>query len=154
MTDAHLLGDLAHDLVGRCDRRVRRDPEHPARLVVVRRELDLPVGDAGPLRILEEGARRLVEGVRVVERAAAHACAGHDQDVGQQVDALDAEALHLRRPEVAAQVPGGARQLVVGEAASGLEHRDAVALLRQPQGGRAPAEAAADHENVGVLRQR
>ena len=57
-----------------------------------------------PLRVVEERLRRLVQGVGVVQRAAADARAGQDQTHGlrrQQVDALDAVAAQLRRPQVA-----------------------------------------------------
>ena len=51
----------------------------------------------------------------------------------QQVDALDAEEPQPRRPEEVAQVPGVLRQGLGGEAASGLEDSDPVALLGKAQ---------------------
>ena len=115
------------------DRRVLGDAEHPARQVVRRRELGPPVGDVAPLRVVVEGLVRAVERVGVDQRAAADAGPGEDRDVGQPVDALDAEAAQPRRPQEAPQVPRGARELVVGEPSAGLEHQHPVALLGQPQ---------------------
>ncbi len=71
-------------------RRVEPYAQHAARLLVVRRELVLPVGDPGPLRVVEERLGGYVEGVGVIEGAAAHAGAGQHHHVAEQVDALDA----------------------------------------------------------------
>ena len=53
----------------------------------------------------------------------------------------------LRRPQVAAQVPVGLREVLVREAPALLEHRDAVALLGQPQRRHAAAEARPDDDS-------
>ena len=130
------------------------DAEHPLGLVVVRRQLGAPVGDVRPLRVVEERLRRHVERVGVVQRPAAHPGAGQDHHVAQQVDALDAVAAQLRRPQELAQVPGRLGELVVGEAPAGLEHADAVALLGQPQRGDAAAETRTDDQDVVVRLHR
>ena len=57
-----------------------------------------------------------------------------------------------RGEEVAAQVPGGLRELVVGEAPAGLEDRDAVALLGQPVRRDAAAETGPDDDPIEVVR--
>ena len=154
VADAHVVGDLLHDPVGVGERRVGDDAEHPLRLVVVRHQLGAPVGDVRPLRVVEERLRRHVQRVGVVQRAAADARAGQDHHVAQQVDALDAVHAELRRPQELAQVPGGLGELVVGEAATGLEHADAVALLGQPQRADAAAEPRADDQDVVVRLHR
>ena len=51
-----VVGDLAHDLLDRALARVDDHAEHPGRLVVVRRQLRLPVGDRAPLRVVKNGA--------------------------------------------------------------------------------------------------
>ena len=56
----------------------------------------------------------------------------------------------LRRPEELAQVPGGLGEVLVGEAPTGLQHADAVALLGQPQRGDAAAETRTDDQDVVV----
>ena len=127
-------------------------PEHPLGLGVERRQLGAPVGDVRPLRVGEERGRRLVEGVGVVERAAADPGAGQDHHVLEQVDPLQA---------VAARACGAQRKLrrsqevfgsvVLVEALAGLQHADPVALLGQPQRGDAAAEAGADHQHVVVV---
>ena len=152
--DAHVVGHLGEDVVERRAVRHLRDAEHAAGLVVERRELALPLGDAGPLRVLEELARRHVERVGVDERAAADARAAQDDGVGQQVDALDAVEAEARGVEELADPPRGRRELVVGEAATGLQDADLVALLGEAQRGDRAAEAGADHEDVVVLAHR
>ncbi|EUA07109.1 cholesterol oxidase [Mycobacterium xenopi 4042] len=51
------------------------------------------------------------------------------------MDALDAVAAQLGRPQELAQVPGGLGELVVGEPATGFEDPDAIPLLGQPKRG-------------------
>ena len=138
---AHVAGDLLHDLVRVGVRGVGDHAEHAAALVVERRELVLPVRDVAPLTVLEELAGRLVERVGVVERAAPHARAGEDHHIAHHVDPLDTEQLELGRPHVLVETPRRLGQVGVLEATTGLDHRDAVALLRQPQGRHAAAEA-------------
>ncbi|MDH6549261.1 hypothetical protein M2162_003358 [Streptomyces sp. SAI-041] len=141
VADAHpLRGRLQVD-VGGGHRRVEADTEHAAGLVVVRLQLLLPVRDVTPLRVLEEGLRGDVEGVGVVEGAAADARSREDHDVAQEVDALDAVHAELRRPEVVLQVPGVLRERLTGEAASGFQDTYAVALLGEAKGGDGTAEA-------------
>src|SRR5690606_6415423 len=126
-------------------------PEHAPGLVVVGLQLLLPVGDVPPLRVLEEGLGRHVQGVGVVEGAAADPRAGQDHDVAQQVDALDAVHAQPGGPQVVLQVPGVLRQGLAREAAARLQDTDAVALLGQAQRRDRPAEAGADHDDVVVV---
>ncbi len=147
---AHLLGDLAHHLVGRRVQRVRHHAEHPLRLVVVRRQLGAPVGDVAPGGVGVEGGQRLVERVRVDQRPAADAGPRQDQAVLQDVDALDAVAAGLRPEQEPLEVPRRRREVLVGEPCTRLEHADAVALLGQPQGRDRSAEARADDQDVEV----
>src|SRR5699024_4739677 len=93
---------------------------------------------------------RLVQRVRVVEGTAADAGAGEDHHVLQQVDPLHAEQPQLRGPQVLVQPPAGLRELLILETAAGLDHADAVALLRQPQRRDRPAEPRTDHEHVVI----
>src|SRR5690606_31795880 len=90
------------------------------------------------------------QGVRVVQRPAAHAGTGEDQAVAQQVHALNAEAAELGRPQEAAQVPAGLREVGVGVAATGLENADLVALLHEAQRRDAPTETRSDDQDVVV----
>ena len=55
--DAHPPCDLAHDEVGRRLGRNGGCAEHPPRGAVVRRQLRAPVGEPGPLRVVEERSR-------------------------------------------------------------------------------------------------
>ena len=150
LADAELLAELTQQPVDVVVVRVLDDAEHALGLGVVRREGGLPVLERGPLRVFVEGLRRGVQGVGVAEAAAADAAPGDDGDVpegGQPEDALHAE---LGVPEVAPQVGGGARQLVVGVAPAALEHADRVALLGEPQRAGAAAESRPDHQPVEV----
>ena len=152
--DPHLLGNLLHDLIRRCHRRVAHHAQHPFRLVVIGRELGAPVGDVRPLAVAVKGVLRLVERVGVHERASADPRAGQDDHVPQQVDPLDAQAAELRRPEEPAGVPGSPGIAGVLEPASRLEHTHPVALLGEPQRGDRAAETRADHEHVIVILTR
>ena len=144
--------EVAQQVVGGIVGGDRRDAEHPLGLVVVRRERGLPVVlQAGPLVIGIEPRAGAVQRVRVAEAAAAHAGAGEDRDVLEERQAEDAVQAQAGGEEVAPQVPGRARELVVGVASAGLHHRDAVALLRQAMGGDAAPESGADHEPVVVV---
>ncbi len=147
---AHVGGDLLHHVVGRRAERVLDHAEHPLGLVVERLELGAPVGDVPPLRVVVERRERLVERVRVDQRAAADPGAGHDHAVLEGVDPLDAVAAGLGTEEVLLQVPGGGGQVRVLEAGAGLEHADPVALLGEPQRGHRAAEARADDQDVEV----
>jgi hypothetical protein len=91
-----------------------------------------------------------VEGVGVAEAAAADAAAADDGYVfegGQPEDPAQADP---RRPEVAAQVPGGLREVLVAEALAALEDVDRVALLGQAQGRDRSAESRTDDYPVKV----
>ena len=123
VADAQVVGHLLHDVVGRRPQRVLDDTEHPLRLVVVRRQLGLPVGDVAPLGVLVERVERLVERVGVDERAAADPRAGEDQRVTDRVDALDAVAADLGAEQELLEVEGGLGEVLVLEARSGLESR-------------------------------
>ena len=70
------------------------------------------------------------------------------EDVPEGADLEDAVTTEARRPEVAGQLPGAAGEVVVGKAPPALQHRDPVALLRQPHGGDAAAEAGTDDDVV------
>ena len=154
VADTHVVGDLLHHLVGIGERRVLHHAEHALRLLVVRHQLGTPVGDVLPLRVVEERVRRHVERVGVVQRSAADARAGQDHDVAEQVDPLDAVHAEFRHPEELAQIPRGLGELVVGEAAAGLEDTDAVALLGEPQRGNAAPEPRTNDQNVIVRLHR
>ncbi len=138
---AHALrGGLQVD-VRRGHRRVQAYAEHAAGLVVVRGQLLFPIGDVAPLGVLEERLRGDVEGVGVVQGAAAHARAGEDHDVAQEVDALEAVHVELGGPEVVLEVPGVFGERRGGEAAACLQHPYLVALFGQAQGSHRAAEA-------------
>ena len=62
---------LTHDLLDRTVAGVGNHAQHPGRRLVMWRQLRPPVGNACPLRILEERLRGDVEGVGVVEAAPA-----------------------------------------------------------------------------------
>jgi len=148
--DAHLVGNGLHDDITRRHRRVGDDAEHARCLVVVGRELTGPVGDVRPLLVLEEALRRDVEGVGVDEGSAADTGSGEHHDVLEDVDALDAGAAEGRSPQESAQAPRGLGEVGVREAPTGLEHSDAVALLRETQRGDRATEARAHDEDVVV----
>jgi hypothetical protein len=151
VADAHPLGGRLQVDVGGGHRRVEPYAEHALGLVVVRLQLLLPVGDATPLGVVEEGLRRYVEGVGVVEGAAADACAREDHDVAQQVDALDAVHAELGGPEVVLQVPGVLGEALAGPAAAGFQYAYAVPLLGQAERGDGAAEPRSDHDDVVVV---
>ncbi len=150
---AHVSGDLLHDLIRVGVRGVGDHAQHAAALVVERGELFLPVRDVAPLPVPEELARGLVQRVGVVERSPADARAGEDHHVAHHVDALDPEQFELGRPYVAVESPGRLGQVGVLEAATRLDHRDAVPLLRQSQGRHAAAETGADDDDIRVRRR-
>ena len=144
-------GDLLHDVVGRGAQRVLDHAEHPLGLVVVRRQLALPVGDAAPLRVAVERLEGLVERVGVDQGAAADARAGQDQRVAHGVDALDAVAADLRAVEELLEVEAGLGEVAVLEPGARLDHRDLVALLDQAQRAHRATEARSDDDHVVVV---
>src|ERR1035437_2198522 len=146
-----VISRLAHDLLDRALAGVRDHAQHPRGSHVVRRELGLPVGDVGPLLVLEERRRRDVKGVRVVEAAPADSGTGQDHHVGQAVDPLDPKQLQPRSPQVATQVPGGLGKVLIGNPAAGLDDVDAIALTRQPKCRNRATEPRADHHHVVVV---
>jgi hypothetical protein len=150
LADTHVGGDLLHHVVGRGADRVLGDTEHPLRLVVVRRQLVAPVGDAGPLRVGVELLERLVEGVGVDQRPAADTGARDDEGVADGIDALDAVAPDRGRPQVALHVERAGGEVLVAEPRPRLEDADPVALLGQPQRRDGPAEAGPDDQDVEV----
>ncbi len=152
VADAHGLRDGLEVDVGGGHGRVEADPEHPAGLVVVRPQLVLPVGDRGPLAVLEERGGRHVQRVGVVERSTADARPGEHHDVAEQVDALEAEEAEGGGPEVVLDVPGVLGERLAGEAAARLQDADTVALLGQPEGRHRAAEARAHDQHVVVVR--
>ncbi len=151
VADPHPLGGGLQVHVGRGHGRVEADAQHALGLVVVGRQLVLPVGDVPPLGVLEEGLGRYVEGVGVVEGAAADARACQDHDIPEQMDALDAEHAELRRPQVVLQVPGVLGQGLAGEAAAGLQDADPVALLGEAEGGDRASEPRTHDDDVVVV---
>jgi hypothetical protein len=66
------------------------------------------------------------------------------------MDALDAEAAQLRRPQEVPQIPRRLGEVLVGEAAARFEYADPIALLGEPQRGDAAAEPRTDDEDVVV----
>ena len=150
VSDAHVLGNGLHDLVGGCHVRVANDSEHASRLVVERCGFTAPVGDVGPLLVLEERLRRLVQRVRVVQRATTDARARENQAVAQQVDALNAVATELRRPQEAFEIPAGLGEILVLVPTSGFENADPVTLLDEAQCGDAAAEPGSDDQYVVI----
>jgi hypothetical protein len=129
---------------------VADDAEHPARLVQIRGQLAGPVGDACPLRRVEELPRRDVQRVGVDVGAAADACAAQDEHVVEVLDPLDPVQLRAGKPQEARQVPLGLRDVFVFPAPAGFHHADPVALLRGAERGDAPAEPRADDQHVVV----
>jgi hypothetical protein len=126
---AELLAELAQEQIGGVIVRVLNDAEHPLGLGVVRRERGLPVLEARPLAILEERLRRHVQGVREAEAPAADTAAGHHRDMPERGETEDALHPEHRLPEVALQIGGGARQLIVCEAPPALQHAHRMAFL-------------------------
>ena len=154
VADAHVVGHLGEDIVERSAVGSLRDAEHARGLVVERRELLLPVGDAGPLRILEELTRRNVERVGVDQRPTTDPRAAEHDGVREQVNPLDAIQTQARRVEELAHPPRGLGQVLVAEAPPGLEHADAIALLAQAQCGDRATKSGAHHDHVVVDARR
>ena len=150
----HLVGDFLDHAVSVSERRVLDHTEHPLRLLVMRHQLGAPIGDVRPLQVVEERIRRYIKRVGVVQRSTADAGTGQDHAVLQQVDALDAVAAQLGRPQKLAQVPGGLGEVLVGKAPAGLEHADPVPLFGQPQRGDAAPEARPDNQDVVIRFHR
>jgi hypothetical protein len=150
---AHAPRYLANDVLGRRLERNLRGAEHLPRALVVRGELGTPVRNIRPLFVVVEGVERLVEGVRVDERAAAHSRAGEDDEIVEQGQPLNSPQAEPRHEEVAAEVPVRSREVFRSESPAGLEHGDAIALLREAQRSDASAEAAPHDDDVhGVYR--
>ncbi len=116
----------------------------------MRRQLVGPVGDARPLRRVEELLRRDVQRVGVDVRSAADARAGEDEHVVEVLDPLDPVQLRRGEPQEVRQIPLGLRDVLVLPAPAGLHDTDPVALLRGPQRGDASAEPRADDHHVVV----
>ena len=106
LPSAHLGRDLLHDAIDVGGHvRVANDAEHPRRLVEMRRQLVGPVGDARPLRRVEELLRRDVQRVGVDVRPAADARAGEDEHVVEVLDPLDPVQLCRGEPQEVRQIP-------------------------------------------------
>jgi hypothetical protein len=112
---------------------------------------DSPVGDVRPLRVLEERIERLVQRVRVDERASADACTRQDDEVVEQRHPLNPAQAEPRHEQIAAEVPVRPGEVLRAEPASGLEHPDAISLLREAERGNAAAESAPDNEHIEVV---
>ena len=147
---ADLLAVLLQEQVSGALERIVGHPEHSLGCLVVGVELRLPLAQRVPLRVAEEGGPGPVERVRVAEAAPADAGAGDDEDVLEDRHPEDPAEPDLRHPVVAAEVPGGLREVLVAVAAPALEDRDPVALLGEAQRGHRSAEAGADHDPVVV----
>ncbi|GAB0102812.1 hypothetical protein JMUB6875_17830 [Nocardia sp. JMUB6875] len=63
---------------------------------------------------------------------------------------LNSVAAQPRRPQVAAEIPIRAGEIVIGETPSGFEDPDPVALFGQPQRGDAAAESRPDDHDIVV----
>ena len=126
------------------------DAEHPPRLVVARRELVGPVGNARPSGCVEELLRRDIQRVAVDMRAAADACAAEDEHIVQVLQPLNPVQLRGGEPQIVLQIPVGLRDVFVPPAPAGLHDADPVALLRGAQRGDAAAEPGADDHYVVV----
>lgn len=150
VADSHGFCGLFEEFVGVGHCWVVDNAEHAAGLVVVGGEFVFPVGDVGPLWVVEVGAFWFVEGVGVVEGAATDAGSCEDHDVVEEVDALDAEASDVWCPEEVAEVPGGFGEFVVCEAASGFDDSYSVAFFGEAEGADGAAESGADDEYVVV----
>ena len=147
----HLDRDLLHDAIDVGGHvRVANDAEHPRRLVEVRRQLVGPVGDARPLRRVEELLRRDVQRVGVDVRSAADAGAGEDEHVIEVLDPLDPVQLRRGEPQEVRQMPLALRDVLVLPALAGLHDADPVALLRGTERGDASTEPRADDHHVVV----
>jgi len=150
-----VLGGSGHDPLDRSVVRIAvHHAEHAPGCGIVRGERGAPVPDRCPLRVGEERRARFVQRVGVVERPPAHSRTGEDHDVRKPMDALHPEAPERRDPEVATHVPAGLREVLVGESPPGLEHADAVALLREPEGRDGAAEARTDDDDVLIEHAR
>ena len=144
--------NLSSELVGGVVGLDGRHAEHPLRLVEVLGKRLLPVVlEARPLRILVEARAGAVQRVRIAEASAADAGSADDRHVLEERQPEDPVQAQARGEEVAAQIPGGIRELVVGEPPAGLEDADAVALLGQPVGADAATEPGSHDDPVEVV---
>jgi hypothetical protein len=96
----------------------------------MRRQFIGPVGDARPLRRVEELLRRDVQRVGVDVRSAADARAAEDQHVVEVLDPLDPVQPRRGEPQEPWQMPLALRDVFVAPALAGLHDTDPVALLR------------------------
>src|SRR5262249_18994017 len=87
---------------------------------------------------------------RVGEAAAAHPGTAEHDDVLERRQAQQALETQAWSEDMARELPRRLGQLLISEAAPGLEHRDAVALLGQAQRRDAAAKAGADDQPVRV----
>ena len=151
LPSADLGRDLPHDAIDVGGHvRVANGAEHPRRLVEMRRQLVGPVGDARPLRRVEELLRGDVQRVGVDMRSAAHARAAEDEHIVEVLDPLDPVQLRRGEPQEARQMPLALRDVFVFPALAGLHDANPVALLRGAERGDASAEARADDHHVVV----
>jgi hypothetical protein len=146
-----VVAELAQQVVGGVVGGHLGDAEHPLGFGVVGRQRALPVVEVRPALVAVERGPRAVQRVRVAQRPAAHAAAAHHREVLEDRQPEDPLHAELRHPEIPAHVPGGRRQLVVGEAPAALQKLDAVAALGQAQRRDAAPESGADDQPVDVV---
>src|ERR1700689_1809185 len=154
VTATHVVGDLLEQAISVGERRVLDHTEHPLRLLVMRHQFGAPIGDVRPLLVVEERLRRYIQRVGVVQRSTAHAGAGQDHAVLQQVDALDAVAAQLGSPQELTQVPRCLGEVLIGVAGAGLEYADPITLFGQPQRRDTAPKARTDDQDVVVRFHR
>ncbi len=137
---------LHQDVLGGLDG-IAHDPEHAPGQVVIRKELIFPAEPADA-RPLEEDVGRDIERIGVIEAPAADPGAGQDEDPVQQAQAPGAVEAERGKPKELAQVPIAAGEFVGVPALAGFDDADRVALLGQPHGGDAAAEARPDDQII------
>ncbi len=143
-----LPGEVCEDLVGGGGEGDGGNAEHGPHPGVVGGEFGLPVREVGPRSLAEEGPLGDRVGAGVAEGAAAVPGARKDRDVPEEGHAEDPPGTQARRPEVAAQIPVRAREVLGAEPAAVFEEQDPVSLLDQAQGAHAAAEPRADDDPV------
>ena len=121
---------------------------------VVVRPQRVRVDRRGPGRIVEDVVGRAQLDVRVDERPAADAGAGHDRDVAHDPQVEQPAGVVARVPEHPRRLLGAVGIVAGPEAAPALQDAHAPARLREPARGDPAAEPGADdHRVVGGLHR-